>query len=138
MRITKLMKLRDEVCPICGEPKDICPSEESCPYRIRDINTNDTIHEQNLKEPKQGDIVKATRNLGNYNWQGTYFGKCNDIYLLDFNGTHCMVANKVEIIPTLTKKEAKQKISEMFANPKNISSQKVREIIDLIELDKEK
>lgn len=88
---------------------------------------------------KQGTIVRATRNNGDnppYICQGVYFGYCNDKHLIDFNGTHCMVADEVEVVPTLSKKEAKQKISELFANNgKNVSSQKIREIIDLIELD---
>lgn len=90
-------------------------------------------------EIKQGTIVKATRNNGDnhpYIWQGVYFGYCNDKHLIDFNGTHCMVADEIEVVPTLSKKEAKQKVSELFANNgKNVSSQKIREIIDLIELD---
>ena len=91
---------------------------------------------------KQGIIVKATRynglnGLGDpYIWQGVYFGYCNGKHLIDFNGTHCMVADEVEVVSTLTKKEAKQKVSELFANNgKNVTSQKIREIIDLIELD---
>lgn len=87
----------------------------------------------------QGTIVQATRKstsdkYKDYTWQGVYYGKFQDQHLLDFNGTHYQIADEVQIIPTLTKKEAKQKISELFANPKNVSSEKIRNIIDLIKL----
>lgn len=90
------------------------------------------------KEIQPGTIVLATRKSTtdkheDYIWQGTYYGKLNEHYLLDYNGTHYQVANYIQSIPTLTKKEAKQKISELFGNPKNVSSQKIRDIIDLIE-----
>lgn len=102
-------------------------------------NTDDSISMGNVVAIKQGTIVKATRNNGDnppFIWQGVYFGYCNDKHLIDFNGTHCMVADKVVVVPTLSKKEAKQKVSELFANNgKNVSSQKIREIIDLIEFD---
>lgn len=106
-------------------------------YISEEINKINGTTEKEHKEEviydlPQGTIVKATRFNNDFTWQGVYYGKVNDKYLIDFNGTHCMVADKVEIIPTLTKKEAKQKVSELFANPKNITSQKVRDIIDLI------
>lgn len=87
----------------------------------------------------QGTIVQATRKstsdkFQDYTWQGVYYGKFQNHHLLDFNGTHYQIADEVQIIPTLTKKEAKQKISELFANPKNVSSEKIRNIIDLIKL----
>ena len=104
-------------------------------------NTTERVSDTIMSlELKQGTIVKATRNNGEnppYIWQGAYFGCCNDKHLIDFNGTHCMIADEVEIVPTLSKKEAKQKVSELFANNgKNVSSQKIREIIDLIEIRK--
>lgn len=84
----------------------------------------------------QGTIVQATRKGStsdkDYTWQGAYFGYCNGKHLIDANTTHAMLADEIEVIPTLTKKEAKQKISELFANPKNVTSEKVRNIIDLI------
>lgn len=91
------------------------------------------------KDIQPGTIVLATRKstsdkFKDYIWQGMYYGKLNDHYLLDYNGTHYQVADTVEIVPTLTKKEAKQKVSELFANPKNVSSEKIRDIIDLIEI----
>lgn len=91
------------------------------------------------KEITQGTIVQATRKSTSekhkdYIWQGVYFGYCNGKHLIDANSTHVMLADEVSVIPTLTKKEAKQKISELFANPKNVSSEKVRNIIDLIKI----
>lgn len=76
-------------------------------------------------------IVLAKRNDG-YSSQGKYFGFCNGKHIVDFNGTSAMLYDSVELIPSLTKKEAKQKVSELFANPKNVSSEKIRNIIDLI------
>lgn len=84
-----------------------------------------------------GTIVKATRKSNSdkfedYSWQGTYFGYCNGKHLIDANTTHVQLADEVLLIPTLTKKEAKQKISELFSQSKNVTSDKVRNIIDLI------
>ena len=84
-----------------------------------------------------GTIVKATRKSNSdkfkdYIWQGVYFGYCNGKHLIDANTTHVQLADEVLLIPTLTKKEAKQKISELFNQPKNVTSDKVRNIIDLI------
>lgn len=99
-----------------------------------------TVEKEISQEDIQpGTIVLATRKstsdkFKDYIWQGMYYGKLNEHYLLDYNGTHYQVADTVEIVPTLTKKEAKQKVSELFANPKNVSSEKIRNIIDLIEL----
>ncbi len=79
----------------------------------------------------EGTIVLAKRNDG-YQAQGKYFGVCNGKHIVNFNGTSAMLYDSVEVIPTLTKKEAKQKVSELFSNPKNVSSDKIRNIIDLI------
>lgn len=81
----------------------------------------------------EGTIVLAKRNDG-YSSQGKYFGFCNSKHIVDFNGTSAMLYDSVEVIPTLTKKEAKQKVSELFSNPKNVSSEKIRNIIDLIKI----
>ena len=101
------------------------------------VRTTDNIKQNVEIEP--GTIVQATRkstseNHEDYIWQGIYYGKFNEHYLLDFNGTSYRIAEEVQIIPTLTKKEAKQKISELFSNPKNVTSEKVRNIIDLIKI----
>ena len=104
------------------------------------LNTIPTITEdyiQDIANIQPGSIVLATRKstsgeFKDYTWQGTYFGKLNEHYLLDYNGTHYQVADSISVIPTLTKKEAKQKVSELFANPKNVSSEQIRNIIDLI------
>lgn len=90
------------------------------------------------KEIKPGTIVQATRKstsdkFKDYIWQGVYFGYCNGKHLIDANTTHVQLADEILLIPTLTKKEAKQKISELFSDSKNVSSQKIRDIIDLIE-----
>lgn len=86
---------------------------------------------------KPGTIVLATRkstneNYKDYTWQGVYFGYCNGKHLVDANTTHVQLADEIQMIQMLTKKEAKQKISELFANPKNATAEKVRNIIDLI------
>ena len=74
-----------------------------------------------------------TREIQRIIWsQGTYFGYCNGKHLIDANGTNVQLADEISHIPTLTKKEAKQKVSELFANPKNVSSEQIRNIIDLI------
>ena len=102
-----------------------------------DLVTDEKEWEDITQDIQPGTIVLATRKstsdkFQDYVWQGTYYGKLNKHYLLDYNGTNYQVADAVEIVPTLTKKEAKQKISELFANPKTVSSQKIRDIIDLI------
>lgn len=106
---------------------------------IRDNELIEAPLKNKINQINQGTVVRATRNNGDnspYIWQGVYFGYCNGKHLVDFNGTHCMVADEIEAVPTLSKKEAKQKVSELFGNGgKNVSSQKIREIIDLIELD---
>lgn len=101
--------------------------------------TVDSSQEFTKEEISQGTIVQATRkstseNYEDYSWQGVYFGYCNGKHLIDANTTHVMLADEVQIIPMLTKKEAKQKISELFSNPKNVTSEKVRNIIDLIKV----
>lgn len=96
---------------------------------------NNEIAKENNSEIKQGTIVKAIRYdlTKNIITQGVYYGKCNDKHLIDYNGTSCTVVDEVEIIPTLTKKEAKQKVSELFGQPNKVTSKQIRDIIDLIE-----
>ena len=104
------------------------------------LNTIPTITEdyiQDIANIQPGSIVLATRKstsgeFKDYTWQGTYFGYCNGKHLIDANGTNVQLADEISHIPTLTKKEAKQKVSELFANPKNVSSEQIRNIIDLI------
>ena len=97
---------------------------------------------QDIAEIKPGTIVLATRKSASgefkdYTWQGTYFGYCNGKHLIDANGTHVQLADEIAHIPTLTKKEAKQKISELFSNANilnstKLTSESIRNIIDLI------
>lgn len=94
---------------------------------------------QDIAEIKPGTIVLATRKSASgefkdYTWQGTYFGYCNGKHLIDANGNSVHLADEIAHIPTLTKKEAKQKISELFANDNStkLTSQNIRNIIDLI------
>ena len=104
------------------------------------LNTIPTITEdyiQDIANIQPGSIVLATRKstsdkFKDYTWQGTYFGYCNGKHLIDANGTNVQLADEISHITTLTKKEAKQKVSELFANPKNVSSEQIRNIIDLI------
>lgn len=110
-------------------------SEEEVLELINQRN-NQEITNSDVEIP-QGTIVQATRKSTNekhqdYTWQATYYGKFNDHYLVDFNGTHYQIADSISIIPTLTKKEAKQKIAELFGQQKNVTSEKIRNIIDLI------
>ncbi len=119
---------------------------EDCWKNISEEETLMLINQTNNQEINNldvdiqpGTIVLATRKStdakhGDYTWQGTYYGKFNEHHLLDFNGTSYRIADEVKIIPTLTKKEAKQKISELFNQPKNVSSEKIRNIIDLIKI----
>lgn len=119
---------------------------EDCWKNISEEETLELINQRNNQEPTnsgveipQGTIVQATRKSTNekhqdYTWQATYYGKFNEHYLVDFNGTHYQIADSISIIPTLTKKEAKQKIAELFGQPKNVTSEKIRNIIDLIKL----
>lgn len=113
---------------------------EDCWKNISEEETLELINQINPNledEIPQGTIVQATRKSTNekhqdYTWQATYYGKFNDHYLVDFNGTHYQIADSISIIPTLTKKEAKQKIAELFGQQKNVTSEKIRNIIDLI------
>ena len=112
-------------------------SEEETLVLINQIN-NQEINNLDV-DIQPGTIVLATRKStdakhGDYTWQGTYYGKFNEHHLLDFNGTSYRIADEVKILPTLTKKEAKQKISELFNQPKNVTSEKIRNIIDLIKI----
>lgn len=85
-----------------------------------------------MSKIKKGTVVLAKRDDG-YTKQGIYFGKCKDKHAVDFNGISVMLYDTVEVLPTLTKKEAKQKVSELFSNGgKNATGQKIRDIIDLI------
>ena len=90
-----------------------------------------------MNEIEKGTIVKATQyreNGNDYICQAKFYAQCGDKYAVDFNGTFAMLVDEVVVIPTLTKHQAKQKISELFNNGgKNVTSQKIREIIDLIE-----
>ena len=86
-------------------------------------------------EIPEGTIVTASREKDGFTCQAKYYAKCGDKHAVDFNGTHAMIVDNVEVVPTMTKKEAKQRVSELFANDgKNVTSHKIREIIDLIEL----
>ena len=108
-------------------------------YTMSPIIQEDNEYIQDTGEIKPGTIVLATRKSNSdkfkdYTWQGTYFGYCNGKHLIDSNGTHVQLADEIAHIPTLTKKEAKQKISELFANANStkLTSQNIRNIIDLI------
>lgn len=86
---------------------------------------------------EQGTIVIARRKsinkvLEDYIWQGAYFGYCNGKHLVDATDTSVQLADEVQMVPMLTKKEAKQKVSELFANPKSVTPAKIRNIIDQI------
>ena len=88
-----------------------------------------------FEDIEEGTIVMATREKDGFTCQARYYAKCGDKHAVDFNGTQAIIVDKVEVVPTLTKKEAKQRVSELFANDgKNVTSHKIREIIDLIEL----
>jgi len=97
------------------------------------ISYEEALLKPTKKPVKQGDIVLAKRDDG-FETQAIYYGEINGKYAVDFNGTSCMIVDSVEILPTYTKTEAKQKVSELFTNPKNVSSDKVRKIIDRISL----
>jgi hypothetical protein len=106
-------------------------------YTMSLIQKQQEDYVKDTAEIKPGTIVLATRKSNSdksndYNWQGTYFGYCNGKHLIDANGTNVQLADDIAHIPTLTKKEAKQKISELFSNTKNVTSEQVRNIIDLI------
>jgi len=94
------------------------------------IKTNGTL--EVLDVILEGTIVKTKRNDG-YETQSVYYAKCGDKHAVDFNGTSAMIVDEVEVIQNITKKEAKQKVSELFANScKKITSQQIRNIINLI------
>lgn len=80
---------------------------------------------------KKGTIVLASRNDG-FKYQGVYFGKCDNKHIVDCNGVSALVFDNAIPLPSLSKKEAKQRISELFAKPSDLSSQKVRDVIDRI------
>jgi len=81
---------------------------------------------------KQGDIVIAKRDDG-YEQQSIYYGEINGKYAVDFNGTHVMLFDRVEKLKTYTKKEAKQKVSELYSNQNIVQPHEIIEIIDRIE-----
>jgi len=101
-------------------------------YRVKEYTIIEYEEVILNKTYKQGDIVLAKRD--DFETQAIYYGEINGKYAVDFNGTSCMIVDSVEILPTYTKKEAKQKVSKLFANPKDVSSDKVRKIIDRISL----
>lgn len=108
-------------------------------YTMKPIQKQQEDYIQDIANIQPGTVVLATRKSNSdkfkdYTWQGTYFGYCNGKHLIDSNGTHVQLADKIACIPTLTKKEAKQKISELFANANStkLTSQNIRNIIDLI------
>ena len=84
-------------------------------------------------EIPEGTIVTATREKDGFTRQARYFGTCNGKHVVDFNGTHAMIVDAVEVVHTMTKKEAKQRVSELFADKSKVTSQMIRDIIDLIE-----
>jgi len=88
----------------------------------------------NTQEIKPGTIVQATRSDG-FTTRATYFGYVNNKHIAHEGSSKlfAMLFDSVEIIPTYTKHEAKQKVSELFANYKVPTSQQIRDIIDLIE-----
>lgn len=108
-------------------------------YTMKLIQKQQEDYIQDIANIQPGTVVLATRKSNSdkfkdYTWQGTYFGYCNGKHLIDSNGTHVQLADEIAHIPTLTKKEAKQKISELFANANStkLTSQNIRNIIDLI------
>lgn len=108
-------------------------------YTMKPIQKQQEDYIQDIANIQPGTVVLATRKSNSdkfkdYTWQGTYFGYCNGKHLIDANGTHVQLADEIAHIPTLTKKEAKQKISELFANANStkLTSQNIRNIIDLI------
>ena len=87
------------------------------------------------KEPAseipEGTLVIA-RHKDGFTCKAKYFSKCNGKHIVDLSSTHAMIADTVEVIPTMTKKEAKQRVSELFADKSKVTSQMIRDIIDLI------
>jgi hypothetical protein len=81
----------------------------------------------------KGIPVLTLRSKDLYMCQAVYYAKCGDKYAVDFNGTHTMLVDYIVPIKPLTKKEAKQRVSEMFGNNNKVTSQQIRDIIDLIE-----
>lgn len=108
-------------------------------YTMKPIQKQQEDYIQDIANIQPGTVVLATRKSASgefkdYTWQGTYFGYCNGKHLIDANGNSVHLADEIAHIPTLTKKEAKQKISELFANDNStkLTSQNIRNIIDLI------
>jgi hypothetical protein len=107
-------------------------------YTMKPIQKQQEDYIQDIANIQPGTVVLATRKSNSdkfkyYTWQGIYFGYCNGKHLIDSNGTHVQLADEIARIPTLTKKEAKQKISELFANANNtkLTSESIRNIIDI-------
>lgn len=102
--------------------------------QIADEQVTKTVEVIDTANIKEGTIVKAIRKKDNFKCQAKYFGYCNGKHIVDFNGTHAMLVDEVEHISLLTKKEAKQKVSELFGRNKTLQSQQIRDIKDLIDV----
>ncbi len=81
-----------------------------------------------------GTIVQATRTIDKFTTRATYFGYCNGKHITheESSPTHAMLFDEVTVLPTYTKKEAKQLVSELFGRSKPPTNQSIRNIIDLI------
>lgn len=86
-----------------------------------------------IGEIKRDTVVKATRSKDGFSYQAKYYARCGEKHAVDFNGTQVMIVDEVEVVPTLTKKEAKQIVSQMFGSGKKPTSQMIRDVIDLIQ-----
>jgi hypothetical protein len=86
-----------------------------------------------MNEIERNTIVKATRTKDGFSYQAKYYAKCGDKHAVDFNGTNAMLVDEVEVLSTLSKKEAKQIISQMFSKGRTPTSSMIREVIDLIQ-----
>ena len=85
-------------------------------------------------EIPEGTIVMASCKDDNIPWKAKYFGKCRDKHIItNFNGKRISMVDHVKVIPTMTKAEAKQRVSELFVDKRKVTSHMIRDIIDLIE-----
>lgn len=94
----------------------------------------DEVEKLKKPEPKKDDIVLATRYKDGYQWQTKYYGRVEgtDKHIVDFDDAYAMIVDKVEVLSTITKEEAKSEVGKLFSMGKTITPDNIKNIIDRI------
>jgi len=134
-------KYGSDTCLMVSEYGQYCEKEfyEDEGYTI--LSYDDVVIGDSKETFKKGDLVNGIRLSDNCKFNlHRYYGYCEqeNKHLIHSNTNHneplqVWLVDKVEKVEMITKKQAKQEVSELFAHDNKPTSQMIRNIIDRIE-----